>query len=177
MRGDTGPTNHASGFRLLPRNSAFSPTGTDYAGNGNVIGADPVVVAQYCNGARLPPEGGGNAGGYNAPPGRSETTGLYPVFALNQAQVAATVDEGNNWINLVFGPLSLSNAAQYTAPNVSLTPLADYRLQGSSPNSMRNGGLNSTIPLLIIPNAIPDHDFFGNPRPATGKSIGAVEAP
>ena len=176
VRGDTGPTNHGSGFTLPPRNSAFSVTGTSYAGNGNVIGTNPAVVAQYCNGSRLPPEGGGNAGGYKAPAGRSETTGLYPVFALNQTQVAATVDEGNNWINLVFGPLSLSNAASYTAPNASLTPLADYRLQASSPNSVRNGGLNSTG----IVNLIPDHDFLGNSRPRNASnpaSIGAVEAP
>ncbi len=180
VRGDTGPTNHASTFRLLPRNSAFSATGTDYTGNGNVIGTNPAVVAQYCNGARLPPEGGGNAGGYQAPPGRSETTGLYPVFALNQTQVAATVDEGNNWINLVYGPLSLSNAALYTAPNVSLTPLADFRLQTTSPNTVRNGGANTTVLFGAIPNQVPDHDFFGNPRPRNGTnpaSIGAVEQP
>jgi len=33
---------------------------------------------------------------------------------------------------------------------------------------------------LISPNQVPDHDFFGNPRPrnpANGASIGAVEAP
>ena len=116
-------------------------------------------------------------------PGRSETTGLYPVFALNQAQVAATVDEGNNWINLVFGPLSLSNAALYTAPNISLTPLGNYGLQATSPNSVRNGGLNTTVTAVpsISPNQVPDHDFFGNPRPRNpannAASIGAVEAP
>jgi len=175
VRGDTGPTNHASGFRLLPRSSILSATGTDYTGNGNVIGANPAVVAQYCNGSRLPPEGGGNAGGYKAPPGRSETTGLYPVFALNQTQVAATVDEGNNWLNLVYGPLSLSNAASYTAAGVVLPPLGDYNLQAGSPAI--NAGLN-TFGIPGITNLVPDHDFFGNPRPrstANRADIGAVE--
>ena len=176
VRGDTGPTNHASTFRLLPRNSFL--TGGDYntTTDGNVIGTNPLVLAQYCNGSRLPPEGGGNAGGYKAPPGRSETTGLYPVFSLNQTVVAATVDEGNNWIDLVFGPLSLSNPASYTTPGVTLPPLGNYGLQPTSPNTARNGGLDT----LGNPNLIPDHDFLGNPRPrntANHASIGGVEAP
>src|SRR6185295_5966288 len=110
VRGDTGPTNHSSTYRLVPRFSIL--TGGDYSGNSNLIGANPAVIRQYCNGSRLPPEGGGTFAGYQAPPGRSETTGLYPVFALNQITPAATVDEGNNWINLSFGPLSVSNASQ-----------------------------------------------------------------
>jgi hypothetical protein len=174
VRGDTGPTNHASTFRLTPRNSYL--TSGDYTNSqiplgNNVIGTNPLVIAQYCNGSRLPPEGGGNAGGYQAPPGRSETTGLYPVFAINQSVVAATVDEGNNWISLVFGPLSLSNAALYTTPGVALAPLGNYAIQPSSPSSARNGGLNA---------AAPDHDFFGNSRPRSftnPASIGAVELP
>jgi hypothetical protein len=90
------------------------------------------------------------------------------------------VDEGNNWINLVYGPLSLSNAALYTAAGLPLTPLADYHLQTTSPNSVRNGGLNSTVLLLVVPNAVPDHDFFGTLRPRNASnqaSIGAVEQP
>ncbi|HQR71125.1 MAG TPA: Ig-like domain-containing protein [Burkholderiaceae bacterium] len=172
VRGDTSATSLTSGYTLKPQYSILS-SGPYVGSNGN-LGADPAVIAMYCNGARLPPEGGGNAGGYMAPPGRSETTGLYPVFALNQVQVAATVDEGNNWINLIYGPLSLNNAALYTAPNVLMMMLGDYRLQSNSP------AINK-VPLLgaaAAYAAAPDHDFFGNPRKtlATGAvDIGAVE--
>ena len=172
VRGDTSATpNSGSGYSLKPWYSILS-SGT-YAGSNGNLGADPAVIAMYCNGARLPPEGGGNAGGYQAPAGRSETTGLYPVFALNQVQVAATVDEGNNWINLIYGPLSLNNAAKYTGPNVLMTLLGDYRLQSTSP------AINA-VPFLSAGTAVaPDHDFFGNPRPRSilnRVDIGAVEA-
>ncbi len=59
----------------------------------------------------MPPENGGH--GYQSPPGRSETTGLSTLFVFNNITPAATVDEGNNWINLTYGPLTLfNNAAQ-----------------------------------------------------------------
>jgi hypothetical protein len=123
------------------------------------------VIRQYCNGSRLPPEGGGLFSGFNVPPGRGETTGLYPVFALNQITPAATVDEGNNWINLGFGPLSLANAA--TAPGTGLpqAPLGDYSISTGSPAI-------DTASSTVAPN----HDFFGRPRPiGAGFDIGAVE--
>jgi hypothetical protein len=75
------------------------------------------------------------------------------------------VDEGNNWINLTYGPLSLSNAAQYTAKNTVLAPLGDYSITAASP------ALSAATP-----TGAPDHDFFGNPRPqGSGFDIGAVE--
>lgn len=171
VRGDTGPANHGSGYRLTPSYSIL--TGGDYSGNNNLLGSDPVVVRQYCNGARIPPEGcsGVSAGesakcrGYNAPPGRSEFTGLPVVFALNQVTVAATVDEGNNWINLGYGPLALNNSALYTAPGAALMPLGDYSITTNSPAKD-----------LASSSAAPDHDFFGRSRPQGGKyDIGAVE--
>jgi hypothetical protein len=135
-----------------------------YSGPG-LLAASPSVVRQYCNGSRLPPEGGGLFSGFNAPPGRSETTGLYPVFALNQITPAATVDEGNNWINLGYGPLALANAA--TAPGTGLpqAPLGDYSISLGSPaidTATATGASN--------------HDFFGRTRPiGAGYDIGAVE--
>jgi hypothetical protein len=172
VRGDTGPTNHASGFQMQPQWSFL--TSGDYSTSApanNRIGTDPAVVAQYCNGSRLPPEGGGMFAGYNAPAGRSETTGLYPVFALNQVVAASTVDEGNNWVNLTFGPLALSNAASYTSPNTALPPLGDYRLSSGSP------AINQVPPGVALVQGAPDHDFFGNPRRNGGNpvDIGAVE--
>jgi hypothetical protein len=174
VRGDVGPTSHNSGYQMVPRFSILSSG--DYTGNGNLVGSDPAVVASYCNGSRLPPEGGGLFAGFRAPAGRAETTGLYPVFKLNQTVVAATVDEGNNWINLSYGPLSLSNSASYTSKGISLPPLGDYHLQSSSP--ARDSGINVILPAIpiLFPNPVlaPTTDFFGNPR--TGRpDIGAAE--
>ena len=89
------------------------------------------------------------------------------MFAIVQTVVAPTTDEGNNWINLVFGPLSLGNPTQ-------TLQLGNYSLQGTSPaiNSVRL--LQEAAGFL----AAPDHDFFGNPRKTLGTGAvdrGAVE--
>jgi hypothetical protein len=170
VRGDSGPADHGSGFTLQPSNSILTSLTGGYGGSGN-LAANPDVVRQYCNGSRLPPEGGGLFAGFQAPPGRSETTGLYPVFSLNQITPAATVDEGNNWINLGWGPLSLSNAAiAATAPGsgVLQTPLGDYSITSGSPAI--DAGANRTRI-----NGVPLLDFFGTLRPQNDIDIGAVE--
>ena len=46
--------------------------------------------------------------GYQVPPGISDATVPNPIFNLTPA---ATVDEGNNWINISWGPLALTNPA------------------------------------------------------------------
>jgi len=175
VRGDTTQTpNSGSGFALQP-NFSILGNATQYPPANNSAG-NPLVVRQYCNGGRIPPEhcagispndtiAQAQCHGYNAPSGHSESTGLYPVFALSQMTPAATVDEGNNWINLTYGPLSLSNAALYTVPNLPLAALGDYSITNGSP-------AQSTA----TPSGAPDHDFFGRPRPqGTGFDIGAVE--
>ena len=147
VRGDNGPGNHGSGFSLTTSNSIL--TGS----------TDPAVIREYCNGSRLPPENGGH--GYSAPPGHSEATGLYPVFSLNNITPAATVDEGNNWINLGYGPLAL------VSPVDNSTVLGNYAIAAGSPAI--NAGSNT---------GAPDHDFFANTRPRTNANpadIGAVE--
>jgi hypothetical protein len=101
VRGDTGPGNHGSGITLNPTYSVLTST----AGYGSTnISGNPAVAAQYCNGSRVPPEF--KAGGYLVPPGISDATVPNPVFNLTPA---ATVDEGNNWINIAWGPLALTN--------------------------------------------------------------------
>jgi len=175
VRGDTTQTpNSGSGFALQPGFSILANAAAYPAANN--VPQNPAVIRQYCNGARIPPEqcagisptdtiGQAQCHGYHAPSGHSETTGLYPVFALNQMTPAATVDEGNNWINLTYGPLSLSNSALYSAPNTPLAPLGDYSITNGSP-------AQSTA----TPSGAPDHDFFGHARPqGTGFDIGAVE--
>ena len=61
--------------------------------------------------------------GYQVPPGISDATVPNPIFSLTPA---ATVDEGNNWINISWGPLSLTNP-------VTGTPLGNYGPASASP--------------------------------------------
>ena len=46
-----------------------------------------------------------------------------PAFTLTPA---ATIDEGSNWINMFYGPLSLSNATLSHTTNTPQTPLGNY---------------------------------------------------
>jgi len=79
------------------------------------------------------------------------------------------VDEGSNWINMFYGPLSLSNPVSYTTAGTVLPPLANYAPPSGSPAV---GAVPSTV-------SHPATDFFGNPRPDTGNcfDVGAVEIP
>ncbi|WP_185735470.1 Ig-like domain-containing protein [Burkholderia sp. Bp9090] len=164
IRGDTGPTNHNSGFTLHPVNSILTSFSGSYAGNGNLAPSDPAFVNKYCNGSRVPPENGGL--GYNVAPGISDATLPNPVFNLTPA---ATVDEGNNWVNMAYGPLSLNNAAAYSSGGTLMPLLGNYQITANSPavNTAASAGA-------------PNHDIFGTPRPqlrpgGSGFDIGAVE--
>jgi len=181
VRGDTSMTNHTvTGFTpvlgapsinptLVINNSTLTANPPGYVnGTGNQVPSSSPVVAQYCNGSRVPPENGGH--GYNTPAGRSETTGLSPVFTFNNIAPAATVDEGNNWINLIYGPLSLFSAAGQDMVGGALDgfTLGAYSTPQSSTAAV-DKGLNSVAPAT---------DFFGNPRPHNATNpvdIGAVE--
>ena len=72
------------------------------------------------------------------------------MLASHSITPAATIDEGNNWINLGWGPLAV------VSPVDGHTVLGNYSIGGSS--TAINQGTNS---------GAPDHDFFGNPRPRT----------
>jgi hypothetical protein len=178
--------------RLTITNSILTGTG-DISNLAEIIpnssnkvnGPNP-VIAQVCNGARVPPEycgsadvtGGQNGAasckGYNAPPGASESTSTSPLFVFNGIQPTATVDEGHNWLNLVYGPLTLnrtdvgqssSPAELMVASAATGTVAGAYSITGNSP----------AIGAGVAQTAL-DHDFFGNSRPTTGAiAIGAVE--
>jgi hypothetical protein len=155
--------------------------------NTNKVGVANPVVAQVCNGARVPPElcaGGGNTGlsgaaschGYNAPPGASESTSTSQLFVFNGIQPTATVDEGHNWLNLVYGPLTLNRTAvgQSSSPPELMVASAATGTAGGAysipaTSAAVNGGSNAVAPAT---------DFFGNPRARTDGNpadIGAVE--
>jgi hypothetical protein len=150
VRGDTGPTDHGSGVTLNPTYSVLTNTAGYSATN---IQSSPNFVSQYCDGSRNPPENG--ASGWQVPPGISDATVPNPIFNLTPV---ATVDEGNNWINLRWGPLSLSNP-------VNGTVLGNYSLTAGSPAI---DAANDAVS--------PSTDFFGNRRPQGPEpDIGAVE--
>ncbi|MDN7904559.1 Ig-like domain-containing protein [Burkholderia diffusa] len=155
--GDTGPANHQSGLKMNPQHSIMTSTAGYGATN---IAANPQTVSQYCNGSRVPPEAGGN--GFAVPPGIADAVIPNPLFGL---MPTATPDEGNQWINMSYGPLSLFNEA--------LTPgSAGYNVM------MGNYSIKGTSPAIGAATAsgAPNHDIFGTPRPqANGYDIGAVE--
>ncbi len=176
VRGDTGPTNHGSGFSLNPLYSVLTSTGGYSSTNTN---SNPLVVSQYCNGSRVPPENGGL--GYQVPPGISDATAPNPIFSLTPT---ATVDEGNNWVNISWGPLSMTNPATGAT-------LGNYSLQATSPalafvpcsDGVLALGIGCTVTgevgPLGLPLPAPATDFFGNRRPDAKNpshiDVGAVE--
>jgi len=162
VRGDTGPLNHSgTGVTLTPVSSVLTSLAGGYSGNHNSA-SDPTVVRQYCNGSRVPPENGGL--GYLVPPGTNEGNVPVPVFNLT---AGATVDEGNNWINISWGPLSLTN------PSTGAV-LGNYAPATGSPAINYISLANSTVSYLAAPGL----DFFNNPRKVLGNllvDVGAVE--
>ncbi len=180
VRGDTGPGNHTGGL-LNPTYSVLDDPG--YATTN--LTTNPSIVSQYCNGSRVPPEctsadGCAGPSGYGVPPGIVDAAAPNPVFSLTPS---ATVDEGNNWINVSWGPLELSNDAVNTGIGNTTgnygggTPFANYVLAAGSP-AIDYVPLNSTtFPVGTTPNL--STDFFGNPRPDPANpshfDVGAVE--
>jgi hypothetical protein len=163
VRGDTGPTNHGSTVTLNPTYSFLTViAGTGYDGSAlHNSAANPTLVSLYCNGSRIPPEFGGT--GYQVPPGISDATVPNPVFNLTPA---ATVDEGNNWINLSWGPLAMTNP-------VTNAILGNYSEAAGSPviNYIAAGGASAANY-----TAAPSLDFFGRARKTNNAiDVGAVE--
>jgi hypothetical protein len=161
VRGDLGPGDHHSGLTLAPNYSVLTNTAEAGNGSNNLLATNPTFVSQYCNGSRVPPEQG--TMGYQVPPGISDATVPNPVFNLTPA---ATVDEGNNWVNMSWGPLA------ETHPLTGAT-LGNYALAVSSPAI-------DYIPVKSMAGILaPNTDFFGNPRPdpsqPKGFDVGAVE--
>jgi hypothetical protein len=149
VQGDTGPTNHSSGLTLQP--TAGSNVGTGgYPG----ASANPSFTSQYCNGSRVPPEiapllctSNANAPGciqpgtvgvsMTAPAGVPDNNPFYAAFTLNPA---ATVDEGNNWINMFYGPLSTVNPVTARGATGYSAPLGNYSVNAGP------GGAEGNIP-------------------------------
>ncbi len=159
MRGDMTVAGHESGLSLAPTYSVITDAG-DYPGLHNLAN-NPNLRSQYCDGARTPPEFG--ASGWAVPPGIADATVPNPIFNLTPV---ATVDEGNNWINMRWGPLSMLNP-------VTNAQLGNYALAVNSP------AIDYVPTSQPNYNLVPRTDFFGNPRPDPVRpnafDVGAVE--
>jgi hypothetical protein len=156
VRGDTGPGSHATGNPTLVPTFSILTNSSENGGGTNDLNSNPNVVSQYCNGSRIIPEAGTAGAGWQVPPGISDATVPNPLFNLTPN---ATVDEGNNWVNIAWGPLTMSHPVSgATLGNYSITagPAVDHGTAAGAPPA----------------------DFFGNPRPqGNGFDIGAVELP
>jgi hypothetical protein len=169
VRGDTGPTNHNSTFTLGASDSVLTPGGSAVTGSGNVNG-NPNFISQYCDGSRTPPEFG--ASGFQVPPGISDATVPNPIFNLTPV---ATVDEGNNWVNMRWGPLSLLNPV--TSTTTTNVVLGNY---GMASQGSAFGLIHSDTAGVTNCADAPALDFFNNAKKtgtscATGTDAGAVE--
>jgi len=169
VRGDTGPGNHGSGVTLSASDSVLT-AGSGVTGSGNSTSA-PSFVSSYCDGSRTPPEAvaagvvPAAAVGWQVPPGIADATVPNPIFNLTPS---ATVDEGNNWVNLNWGPLSMTNPAvaggAYGNYGGGLA-LGNYAITAAT--SARVTGANFTD--------APAYDFFNTPRkPGSSTDAGAV---
>ena len=157
VRGDrTTSPNSGSGFSLNPQ---WSIVTAGYTGGGSHNTGQFTPQAQYCNGSRVPPEcttaqGCGGLHGFGTPPGIADSLTPNPVFSFVPS---ATVDEGNNWLNVSWGPLSLTNPSVTGGAygNYGGGPLlGNYAPVGNTP-----AGTSSLFGV-----AAPTTDFFGNPR-------------
>jgi hypothetical protein len=173
VRGDTGPTNHGSGVTLAASDSVLTSGGSSVTGSGNSTG-NPNLISSYCDGSRTPPEAvaagvvPAAAVGWQVPPGISDATVPNPIFNLTPS---ATVDEGNNWVNLNWGPLSMTNPTVVAGPNGNYgggLPLGNYGITTGSSAAGRATGANFTD--------APAYDFFNTPRkPGASTDAGAVK--
>jgi hypothetical protein len=100
-------------------------------------------------------DGCGGPKGFGVPPGIADAVTPNPTFSFAPS---ATVDEGNNWINVSWGPLALTNPSRTGGANGNYgggPALANYNLTPASP----------AINFVPIGQPHPSTDFYGNPRP------------
>jgi hypothetical protein len=186
--GDTSAVGgNPGGYRMNPHFSILSSIGP-YTGLNNMApaSASGLFNSMYCNGARVPPEigptichpnpaappGTGPAGapgctypgalGITVPPGVTDGNPFYANFTLTPA---ATVDEGNNWVNMFYGPLTLVNPTIARGAATYNNPLGDYR----------PGAASTAVGKIPSSQAPPATDFFGNARPGGATDVGAVQ--
>jgi hypothetical protein len=119
--------------------------------------SDPMLNDMSCNGSRVTPE---------------YVNVLNPP-SLKNLQVGATVDEGNNYVTLNYGPLSLMKPTDATGS--TFVPFGDMHLQVTlDPSTGLVSG--STSSAFHAANAVgsPSYDFDGGIRPTGIITAGQV---
>jgi hypothetical protein len=139
---DASPT--PGSLKLAPSYSVLS-NASDYA-NAHNISSDPLLADMYCNGSRITPE--------------------FPAVinppVKKAYQVAATSDEGNNYVSVKYGPLYLAKPTDSTG--ASYVPFGDLHLTDSSP------AIDAGTPGVVA------HDIDNQQRPmGAAWDIGADE--
>lgn len=153
---DQNPTPGA--LQLHPVYSVLTSTVGYAAAGAHNTSNDPRFAKQYCNGSLLLPD----AGFEPAVP-------FQLTFNINVGQ---TLDEGGNFVDVRFGPISLTNPANPSQVN------GDYTLASTASGAFNRGGnvlnlVTATPPTAVIP---PTVDYFGTSRPQAGVfDIGAHE--
>ncbi len=140
--------NANANLRLNPVYSVLSNT-TGYGSNATTHNSsgDPQLLGLYCNGSRVTPE---FAAVINPP-------------SIKAMQAVATVDEGNNYVNVRYGPLSLVKPTNSAGSGYAA--FGDYHIANTSParNTASSAGA-------------PNHDVDAQNRPQGGAfDIGADE--
>ena len=153
---DASPTPGIGDSRLHPKYSILSSiAGYDGANNAaNNSASDPLLQDISFNGSRVTPEFG---------------TVINPPSVLN-LQVAATVDEGNNYVNLRYGPLTTMkpDAASCSATSCSkYVPFGDFHLPVSK-DAVSGVVTGSASPAHHQATTLASvtHDFDGDMRPS-----------
>ena len=131
-------------------NPQYTVVTAGYAGNNN-SNADPMLADLYCNGSRVTPE--------------FPDTG-YPTGVKNM-QVGAATDEGNNYVSVRYGPLSMFKPTDSTGS--TYVKFGDYHLASTATAATSSALDHGTT-------GISTHDIDNQPRPqGAGWEIGADE--
>jgi hypothetical protein len=150
--GVLGQPQTSPALRLNPVYSILSDTTGYAASNLNTFGPTS-VVREYCNGPRVNP-------------GAADTTPSAPPVQFGM-QPAAAEDEGGNWIDLRFGPLSLSDSSIASGNAGYGVLVGDYHLASGSQ------AINQ-VPCNQPSNTRINHDFDGDTRPQPTCSVPLV---